>query len=105
MKFTNLLWSFMCYENQLIQNFAIYLMIRFRYLYTMTIEQKKIALINWITNLDDETVIDKIEGFRKTSINELPNEIVELLNIAASEPIEDCIEHTSAQDILDMNEN
>ena len=70
----------------------------------MTIEQKKISLINWITNLDDETVINQIDGFRKTSLNELPKEIVELLNIAAAEPIEDCIEHTSAEDILNMKE-
>lgn len=70
----------------------------------MTIEQRKKALINWITNLDDETVINQIEGFRKTSINALPKEIVELLTISAAEPIEDCIEHTSAQDILNMKE-
>ncbi len=70
----------------------------------MTIEQKKISLINWITNLDDEAMINQIEGFRKTSINQLPKEIIELLNIAAAEPIENCIEHTSAQDILNMKE-
>jgi hypothetical protein len=71
----------------------------------MTIEQKKISLINWITNLDDETVINQIDGFRKTSLSEFPKEIVELLKIAAAEPIEDCIEHTSAQDILNMKEH
>jgi hypothetical protein len=54
--------------------------------------------------LDDETVINQIEGFRKTSLSELPKEIIELLNLASSEPIENCIEHTSAQDILNMNE-
>ena len=70
----------------------------------MTIEQRKISLINWITNLDDETVINQIEGYRKTSIDTLPKEIVKLLNISAAEPIEDCIEHTSAQDILNMKE-
>lgn len=70
----------------------------------MTIEQRKKSLINRITNLDDETVINRIEGYRKTSINSLPKEIVELLNISAAEPIEDCIEHTSAQDILNMKE-
>lgn len=70
----------------------------------MTIEQRKISLINWITNLDDETVINQIEGFRKTSINSLPKEIVQLLNISAAEPIENCIEHTTAQDILNMKE-
>ncbi len=70
----------------------------------MTIEQRKISLINWITNLDDENVINKIEGYRKTSINSLPKEIVQLLNNSAAEPIEDCVEHTSAQDILNMKE-
>jgi len=70
----------------------------------MTIEQRKISLINWITNLDDETVINQIESYRKTSINSLPKEIVELLKISAAEPIEDCIEHTSVQDILKRNE-
>ena len=70
----------------------------------MTIEQRKISLINWITNLNDETVINQIEGYRKTSIKSLPKEIVELLNISAAEPIDSCIEHTSAQDILNMKE-
>lgn len=70
----------------------------------MTIEQRKISLINWITNLNDETVINQIEGYRKTSIKSLPKEIVELLTISAAEPIEDCIEHTSVQDILNMEE-
>lgn len=70
----------------------------------MTIEQRKISLINWITNLEDETVINQIEDFRKTSLNELPKEIVELLTIAAAESVDDCIEHTTSQDILDLNE-
>ena len=70
----------------------------------MTIEQRKISLINWITNLDDETAINQIEAYQKISINSLPKEIIELLNISAAEPIENCIEHTSAQDILDMEE-
>lgn len=70
----------------------------------MTIEQRKISLINWITNLEDENIIDQIEGFRKTSLNQLPNEIVKLLTMSAAESEEECIEHTSVQDILDMNE-
>jgi hypothetical protein len=68
----------------------------------MTIEQRKISLINWITNLEDENVINRIEGFRKTSLDELPKEIVELLHISASEPLEDCIEHTTSRDILNQ---
>jgi hypothetical protein len=66
----------------------------------MTIEQKKISLINWITNLEDEHVIDQIEGFRKSSLEELPKEIVELLEISSSESSDDCIEHTTSRAIL-----
>ena len=66
----------------------------------MTIEQRKISLINWITNLDDEDVINQIENFRKTSLEDLPKEIVELLRISDSENIDDCIEHTSVRDLL-----
>ena len=70
----------------------------------MTLEQRKLSLINWITNLEDESVITQIEGFRKTSIKSLPKEIVELLDIAINEPDEDCIEHTSVEDILNSEE-
>jgi len=70
----------------------------------MTIEQRKLSLINWITNLDDETVINQIEGYRKTSTNSLPKAIVELLNMSAAEPIENCIEHTSAWEVLNIKE-
>lgn len=70
----------------------------------MTIEQRKLELINWITDLDDETVINQLESYRKTSINTLPIEIVKLLEISAAEPIEDCIVHTSVQDILNKEE-
>lgn len=74
------------------------------YFLNMTIEQKKISLINWITTLEDETVINQIEGFRKTSLNQLPREIIELLTMSAAEKEEDCIEHTNVQDILDVKE-
>jgi len=66
----------------------------------MTIEQRKISLINWITTLDDEHKINQIEGFRKSSMDDLPSEIVELLKISDSERIEDCIEHSSSRDLL-----
>lgn len=66
----------------------------------MTIEQKKISLINWITNLEDEHVIDQIEGFRKSSLDELPKEIVELLEISDSESLSDCFDHTTSRAIL-----
>ncbi len=66
----------------------------------MTIEQKKISLINWITNLEDESVIDQIEDFRSSTLDELPKEIVELLEISDAAKKEDCIEHTYSKDLL-----
>lgn len=66
----------------------------------MTIEQKKISLINWITNLNDEVVLDQIVGIQKLSIEELPEAIVQLLKVADSEPEENLTIHTSARDIL-----
>lgn len=66
----------------------------------MTIEQKKISLINWIANLEDEVVLDQIAGIQKLSMDELPNAIVELLKMADSEPEENLTSHTSVRDIL-----
>jgi hypothetical protein len=66
----------------------------------MTIEQKKISLINWITNLDDEVVLDQLAGIKKVSLDDLPDSIVQLLKIAESEPDDILTVHTSVRDIL-----
>ena len=66
----------------------------------MTIEQKKISLINWITNLKDEVILDQIAGIQKSSLDKLPPAIVELLKIADTEPEENLTIHTSVRDIL-----
>ena len=66
----------------------------------MTIEQKKISLINWTTNLEDEAVINEIESFRSASLSELPKEIVELIQVLGSTKEEDCIEHSDSMSIL-----
>lgn len=66
----------------------------------MTIEQKKISLINWITNLKDEAVINEIDNFRSASLSELPKEIVKLLHLSDSNTEKDCIEHSDSRTIL-----
>jgi len=66
----------------------------------MSIEQKKISIINWIANLDDEATINEIENFRKASLNELPEEITELLQVSDSTKDDDCIEHSDCRTIL-----
>lgn len=70
------------------------------YLYIMTVEQKKISLINWIANLEDEVVLDQIAGIQKLSLDELPGAIVELLKIADSELEDSLTSHTSVRDLL-----
>ena len=66
----------------------------------MTIEQKKIALISWITNIDDEAIIDQIVGIQRSSLHDLLDAIVELLRIADAEPEESLTKHTSVRDLL-----
>jgi len=70
------------------------------YLYLMTIEQKKISLINLITNLENEVVLDQIVDLQKSSLSELPDAIVQLLKMAEAEPEENLVKHTNSRDIL-----
>jgi len=66
----------------------------------MTIEQRKRELINWITTIQREDVIESIEDFRNTPEPEIPDTILELLKKSSSAKPEDCIEHTSARELL-----
>ncbi|MEQ9290374.1 MAG: hypothetical protein RIG77_25805 [Cyclobacteriaceae bacterium] len=66
----------------------------------MTLEQKKISLINWITNLEDEVVLDQIAEIQKLSLDDLPDAIVQLLKIAEAEPDDNLTVYTSVRDIL-----
>jgi hypothetical protein len=66
----------------------------------MTIEQRKIALINWIANLNEESMIDQIEVLQRKSLSDLPKEIVKLLELSDSADDKDCIEHTNTRTLL-----
>jgi hypothetical protein len=66
----------------------------------MTIEQRKIALINWIANLNEESMIDQIEVLQRKSLSDLPKEIVKLLELSDSVDYKDCIEHTNTRTLL-----
>ena len=66
----------------------------------MTIEQRKLELITWITSIQSEDLLDRIEGFRNDPEQEIPNTILELLHESSSAKLEDCIEHTSARELL-----
>lgn len=66
----------------------------------MTLEQRKIELINWITAIQQEDVIERIENFKNSPEPEIPDTILELLHESSSAKLEDSIEHTSARELL-----
>ncbi len=66
----------------------------------MTVEQRKIELIRWITGLNEGSVLDRMDELRKTSSGELPASILQVLKLSdAAEPSE-LIKHTTAKDLL-----
>ncbi|MCF8459394.1 MAG: hypothetical protein K9G46_01590 [Flavobacteriales bacterium] len=66
----------------------------------MRIEQRKISLINWMMNLEDETLIGYIERIRNSSSSEIPQEIFMILEMSAAAKKDECIEHTDSRTIL-----
>ena len=70
------------------------------YLYSMTIEQRKLELINWISTIQREEVINRIEELRGDSDQKIPDTILDLLEESRSSKPEDGIEHTSARKLL-----
>ena len=66
----------------------------------MTIEQRKLELITWITSIQNEDLLERIEDFRDNPNPEIPNTILELLHESSSAKLEDCVEHTSARELL-----
>jgi len=66
----------------------------------MTIEQRKLELITWITAIQSEDVIERIEDFRNNPESKIPDAIIQLLQESSSAKLEDCVEHTSARKLL-----
>jgi len=66
----------------------------------MSIEQRKIELINWITSLDNEALLNRMEELRKASTENTPEEILSLLNLSNQASLDELTEHTTSRDIL-----
>ena len=66
----------------------------------MTIEQRKLELITWITSIQSEDVLNRIENCKNNPDFEIPDTILELLHESSSAKLEDCTEHTSARQLL-----
>lgn len=66
----------------------------------MTLEQRKIELIRWITNLSDGSLLDRVDDLRKVSSEKLPDTIMQLLEISSSVDATQLVEHTTVKDML-----
>lgn len=66
----------------------------------MTIAQRKIELISWISSLTSEDALKQLEELKKTKYSELPSELLELLAAADQETTKGLRKHTSVKDIL-----
>ena len=63
----------------------------------MDLEQRKISIINWITTLSSEKLVEALEKIRKEDVS-LPSEILHLLNESANS--KNFTQHTSTKDLL-----
>ena len=66
----------------------------------MTREQRKTELINWIAELENESLLQLMEELRVDSSKEIPDEIIALLETSNQASKKDLTVHTSTRDIL-----
>ena len=65
----------------------------------MTIAQRKIELINWISSLSSEEYIDQLEQLKNSIPTNLSDELIHFLQSVDTSSIEGLREHTSVKDI------
>lgn len=66
----------------------------------MTMEQRKIELIRWITNLNDGSMLDRMDELRQLAAGTVPDTILRLLEISSSAAPSTLVDHTSAKELL-----
>lgn len=66
----------------------------------MTIEERKLDLISWLSNLDNENLLSRIEELKQGFHEKLPEEIVSLLDTSNSTDLSELVEHTNSRDLL-----
>ena len=66
----------------------------------MTIEERKRKLIDWISNIQNESLINRMEELKMGSVNEIPNEILALLDTSNATRKADLVEHTTSRNLL-----
>ena len=65
----------------------------------MTLAQRKIELINWITELNSEESLSQIEELKNSTSSALPKELLEYLEAVDRTGTEGMRKHTSVKDI------
>lgn len=66
----------------------------------MNLDQRKTALINWIKNLNNESVLHSVEELKLYTTQNVPDKIISLLHLSDNAGQHDLTEHTSAKDII-----
>ena len=66
----------------------------------MTIEERKSELINWISKLKNESLINRMEELKKSSSRNIPKEIISLLDSSNATNPSELVEHNSSRDLL-----
>ncbi|MBS1569559.1 MAG: hypothetical protein JST45_08960 [Bacteroidetes bacterium] len=66
----------------------------------MTLEQRKIELIRWITTLKDGILLDRMDDLRKAGSAEVPDAILRLLELSSAAAPGALVKHTSAKELL-----
>ncbi|MBN7810100.1 hypothetical protein J0A68_03975 [Algoriphagus sp. H41] len=67
----------------------------------MELEKRKVSLIAWITQLENEKVLEKLERLKTDSIEEnVPDEILDLLKLSEQCPEDRLVRHTQTKDLL-----
>ncbi len=66
----------------------------------MNIEKRKSHLINWLTELNNEALLNRIEELKEESQSKIPVEILSLLDSSNATDNSKLIEHTNVRDLL-----
>ena len=66
----------------------------------MNIEKRKSHLINWLSKLNDEALLNRIEELKQESQTAIPQEIISLLDTSNAIDRSKLIEHTNTRNLL-----
>ncbi len=67
----------------------------------MNIEKRKIELINWITELESELLIESLEQLRmEDESKKTPSEIIQLLQISKQASESELVKHSASKEIF-----